>query len=83
MACDMKLFKNKRKKNEALLCCNDSHLVLQGQSEPTKMDKVADRRRKVTILRPNNASLLCWDNVACGRSVGIVTIKVYGDSVGD
>lgn len=52
------------------------------------MDKVADRRRKVTILTPNHAPLLCWDNVACGRSLftvaaGIVMMKVYGDSVGD
>lgn len=61
---------------------------LQSESEPTKMDKVADRRRKVTTLAPDNAPLLCWDNVACGRSVftaaaGIVMMKVYGDSVGD
>lgn len=44
--------KQKEKKKEALLYSNDSHLVLQGQSAPTKMDKVADRRRKVKILAP-------------------------------
>lgn len=78
----------KQKGEKALLYSNDSHLVLQGQSAPTKMDKVADRRRKVPILAANNAPLLCWDNVACGKSVftaaaGIVMMKVYGDSVGD
>lgn len=54
--------------------------ILQGKSEPTKTDKVADRRRKVATLAPDNAPLLCWDNVACRRSLftaaaGIVMMK--------